>query len=754
MKARITISLVTGLCLAALMTFGWASDTGSLVENNEKGLTLKTTGVQRLETRQTLSVQREVIASSQALPPSGPEVIYTLSGDRQGGDNIASAAVIPAMPFVDTGTTVGYTDDYSESCDDMHYAARPDVVYEYTPEIDELVDIILCNSSFCTRLWVYEGDETNMVACNRFDATQCSLPRSALMEVPMDSGLTYYFVIDGDYQLTPTEGEYVIECNAIPAPQPTDSVRRWPTLAGNAAGNLVFGYSFNNGVDSSQPYMPSLDDGATWEGAVQWLVSGWPKYASIEYWGQDTLFYGTFVPDPSDADGGDMYVHWIYNGTNTNQWQLSSWPWSNYGFHDMRMADVACQEGVYFSETPGDHAFGFLSMVHTTTYDQGIVDGPFTFYQIDEEGYGTIDWFWDLDSCRSTMVDIDPVTFYVYSVWDWYDTATSQYQLLVRGDLLGDPDDTAGFYGLYGYALDPGQHVGYPAVAANDGNVLVVAELEDEASPGDHDIIMFYSPDLDGRYDNMVSDVVVATAADERYPRIQHISGDNYVVSYIADNQVYLTVTTDAGQTWEAPYVVSGDDHVVSEYRATDFTDDAMMIVWEYQPGLPDDTSIFLHFGPTDVIQDGDGDGWADGEDNCPDLANAGQEDDDLDGIGNVCDECTDTDGDGYGNPGHAANTCADDNCPDVPNADQADTNQDGIGDACCCEGMRGNMDGIGAVNVADLTFAVDYLFKQGPNPPCPDECDVNMDTRMNVDDLSYLVNFLFKQGPDPMNCE
>jgi hypothetical protein len=53
---------------------------------------------------------------------------------------------------------------------------------------------------------------------------------------------------------------------------------------------------------------------------------------------------------------------------------------------------------------------------------------------------------------------------------------------------------------------------------------------------------------------------------------------------------------------------------------------------------------------------DTDGDGTFDDEDNCPALANAGQEDLDADGVGDVCD-----------------------NCPDEANADQADADADGI---------------------------------------------------------------------------
>ncbi len=55
----------------------------------------------------------------------------------------------------------------------------------------------------------------------------------------------------------------------------------------------------------------------------------------------------------------------------------------------------------------------------------------------------------------------------------------------------------------------------------------------------------------------------------------------------------------------------------------------------------------------------------------------------DGDGLTDPCDECTDTDGDGFGNPGFPSNTCQPDNCPDSPNSDQADGDIDGFGDEC-----------------------------------------------------------------------
>jgi hypothetical protein len=112
-------------------------------------------------------------------------------------------------------------------------------------------------------------------------------------------------------------------------------------------------------------------------------------------------------------------------------------------------------------------------------------------------------------------------------------------------------------------------------------------------------------------------------------------------------------------------------------------------------------------FTVTGDIQDGDGDGVFDLDDNCPDDANTDQADGDSDGVGDACDNCggnanqdqADGDGDGVGD------VC--DNCPDDANADQSP-------DACV---ILPDQNGGG------------------------DSFDVNPDTNDSNDDASFDVN-------------
>ncbi len=53
-------------------------------------------------------------------------------------------------------------------------------------------------------------------------------------------------------------------------------------------------------------------------------------------------------------------------------------------------------------------------------------------------------------------------------------------------------------------------------------------------------------------------------------------------------------------------------------------------------------------------------------------------------------------------------------------------------------------------INLADIVFLVNYIFKDGVAPFPPKVGDVNCDTSVILNDIIYLVNYIFKDGPPP----
>lgn len=96
-------------------------------------------------------------------------------------------------------------------------------------------------------------------------------------------------------------------------------------------------------------------------------------------------------------------------------------------------------------------------------------------------------------------------------------------------------------------------------------------------------------------------------------------------------------------------------------------------------------------------------------------------------------------------------------NCPVidyVPFADSSFEFEDTVG-CCIHDGIRGDVNYDMGLNVTDLTYLVDYLFRGGPAPPCQEEANVDGDPgeQINVADLTYLVDYLFRGGLPPPAC-
>jgi hypothetical protein len=132
---------------------------------------------------------------------------------------------------------------------------------------------------------------------------------------------------------------------------------------------------------------------------------------------------------------------------------------------------------------------------------------------------------------------------------------------------------------------------------------------------------------------------------------------------------------------------------------------------------------------------------------------------------------CIDTDGDGFGDPGHPENECPDDNCtyalnPDqedydgdtvgdscdnciqVSNPDQADSDGDSIGDAC--DHICGDADVSGDVDIDDAVYLINYIFSGGPQPVLYESGDTDCSDAVDIDDVVYLIGYIFSGGNAP----
>ncbi len=64
-----------------------------------------------------------------------------------------------------------------------------------------------------------------------------------------------------------------------------------------------------------------------------------------------------------------------------------------------------------------------------------------------------------------------------------------------------------------------------------------------------------------------------------------------------------------------------------------------------------------------------------------------------------------------------------------------------------------GDCNGDGIVDVGDVVFLVNYLYKNGSAPDPVQAGDCNCDSTVDLGDVVYLINYLFKQGSPPGGC-
>ncbi len=67
-----------------------------------------------------------------------------------------------------------------------------------------------------------------------------------------------------------------------------------------------------------------------------------------------------------------------------------------------------------------------------------------------------------------------------------------------------------------------------------------------------------------------------------------------------------------------------------------------------------------------------------------------------------------------------------------------------------CCN-LPGDFNYDDALNIADLTRMIEFMFNGDVPPPCQSAVDINSSCSIDIVDLTYRVNYMFKGGPVPV---
>ena len=334
--------------------------------------------------------------------------------------------------------------------------------------------------------------------------------------------------------------------------------------------------SFHDSESDELMYTYSLDEGKSFNSEmVYWQLGG--DYPSIKLW-EEEQFHGTFVTDSEIFDGGATFLFTCTDPTDYSTYDMQHWNWDEYGWNGMIDADIACNS----AKKPWE--WGVSAFVMSTNYSHGYTNGPtITFAHPEQEGTAYINFLY-MDGCRHCDVDIDRNKQFMYAVFDHKNTSTGFWELLVWKMDLSEPVDSRWIYIIKGEG-----NLTNPAVAANENNVVILAETDESDNC---DIVCYHTDD--GNIENFEKDFVVNSPDDEKYPDIRSFEGDNFFSTYFKNNNLFGPLTYDGGKNWEEIIwqINKNNGCVIDEYKTTDLCEGGVLTIWE--DGSGDDVDISM----------------------------------------------------------------------------------------------------------------------------------------------------------------
>jgi len=328
---------------------------------------------------------------------------------------------------------------------------------------------------------------------------------------------------------------------------PEDEIH--PNIA-NGGGFYFAGYSYSPSIVERNVYTVLSTDGVNWDPFVSITGDDISDYPAFDHWG-GARFCGTFVG--TEASQYLLDAHDVSDPEG--EIELIYWDWSDNGWSDFKEFDIACHN------SQNEWEYGIMSTVATTDYSgYEVTNGPHMFFRSpDEEGTGYISWD-TIPGCAHSAASIDKATDTIFNVYDYFNEDTARWNILVWKRDFADP--------LEGESeiieIESDYYAQYPTVAADNNNVIVIAESEEHIAL---DLVCYYSDDGGATWE---TSYVTETPENERAADLLMVGGSTASVIFVKEGGLYISTTEDGGATWSAAIKVNEAGTVAEEFRTAD----------------------------------------------------------------------------------------------------------------------------------------------------------------------------------------
>jgi len=334
----------------------------------------------------------------------------------------------------------------------------------------------------------------------------------------------------------------------------------------------------------------STDSGENWidEGSiVGWQFPDNVEKPKIDH-KEGMTSWGTVTPG-SDLNAAAFYIDFpditdpsVSSPTSPGGWTAWSADWAGKGFSWFDSADVAC-----YTYTPGKspsaNFFGCVAITGDRPPGDNAEDDTFMFSFMKAGGMVTVVSFYNMDEdVEKISCDIDQSLAQYYWVCEYVSETdpTDDGSYFVKAPVFDGTDDWwKGASGFPGFLF---ADVYNPNMIAADGSVYIVGET------AENDIVCMYSSNAGASF---ASSDVTDTDGNESYPTVAIVE-DNVTCSYIRDGDLYVSVSTDGGQTWTETVDPVNDESgtVVNQYCSVGM--DGPYIAWTDERNDP--TEIYF----------------------------------------------------------------------------------------------------------------------------------------------------------------